>query len=193
MAPEFEDLLRRARENDPEAWERLYDYLKPMLKPLVERMLRESAARRLLQPTDVFHSALAEFLAQPIPPQNLAAWLRVVMHNKVLQYQRRHEHLRTHTAGGHVDSLLGREEDPGQAVAYDDADAWVRQELREQLEPAVLDSLTLVADGGGWQEAADRHAPGTAGNTWMRHCHRRRDEVLAELRRRVAGQDRPPT
>jgi DNA-directed RNA polymerase specialized sigma24 family protein len=193
MAPEFEDLLRRARENDQEAWERLYDYLKPMLKPLVERMLRESAARRVLQPTDVFHSALADLLAQPAPPQDLAAWLWVVMRNRVLQAQRRHDQSRTHSAGAQVDSLLGREGDPGQTVAYDDAVAWVRQELRERLEPAVLDSLTRVADGGSWQEAADRHAPGTAGNTWMRHCHRRRDEVLAELRRRVARQARPPT
>src|SRR5262245_35076190 len=89
MDEHYAELLRRALSGDQAAAAALYGLLKPVLGAVIGPMLRESKARRVLDPSDAVQTAFRRLLEKGgPPPDNLVAWCMTVAVRRVLEQQR---------------------------------------------------------------------------------------------------------
>jgi DNA-directed RNA polymerase specialized sigma24 family protein len=179
---DFGELLGRIKSGDPAAEEELYRLLEPVLKPMIGRMLRESEARRVLDPTDVFHTALRRLLGlgDEQCPQNMEAWLTKVARNYVLQAQRDHGTRRTTTHGDTMAETVAAKGDESSAEQLEELAS-----VRAQLGEPVYNSLLEVGYGASWAAVTEKYASAEkSADTWRKQCQRKRDEI----RRALGGQ-----
>lgn len=176
---DFGELLERSRRGDSAAEEELYRLLKPVIQPMIARMLRESAARRVLDPTDVFHTALRRLMEQEVTPANLPAWLVSVARHRVLELQRSHGVSRTESQSDALkDSRSPREKRPDEQAESLELLSQARRALGEE----IYQSLLHIQEGGSWIQAAAQYAPpGTSPEAWRKRCERRCEDFRRSL------------
>jgi DNA-directed RNA polymerase specialized sigma24 family protein len=179
----FDDLLQRARRGEQAAEDELYRLLMPVLRPLIARMLGQSAAKRVLDPTDLFHTALRRLLYIETCPENLQAWLLATARNRLLQIQKSHGVSRTHLD---ADGMVSLPESNSPLAQVIDGEEQVINEvtlahIRQHLPPEVFESLVKHFDGISWADIAAEHASGTKPDTWRIHCRRALEKCKEEM------------
>lgn len=170
------DLLQRAQQGEQAAQDELYRLLKPVLRPIIARILRQSAAKRVLDPTDLIQTAWRRLLKKGTMPDNLEAWLCQVARRRLFQVQKSHGVSRTHLdEDGLAKMSLSKSNSPLEIIVH----AEELERVRQHLVPAVYESLMMFNAGDSWVEIAAVHAPpGIQTESWAKRCGRK----LAECR-----------
>ncbi len=159
----FANLIGKVRAGDAAAAAELVRLYEPTIRVIVRRRLTDTAARRLLDSTDICQSVLANFFVRAAAgqfeldtPDQLLRLLATMARNKLASHVRKQRARRRDPAHGSLPSeALAECADPRPGPSEVVASAELLRELRRRLSPDERQLAELRAQDHSWAEIAE--------------------------------------
>ena len=160
--PDFQSLIRRVRDRDPDAAQELVRRYESVIRRVIRIRLRDADMRRLLDSTDICQSVMASFFVRAAlgqyeveTPAQLLNLLTAIARNKLANQANR---LRAKRRDIRRDAAGGDQAPPVPDAASDPSEQASARELlekvRDRLDPAERYLAEQRGLGRPWQELA---------------------------------------
>lgn len=176
---DWNDLVRRVREGDPDAADELYQRLRPVLLPTIRQMLATSRAQRSIDASEVIQTTLRRLLDSPESPTNALKWLRKVAINVVKETGRSSQVSKTRNSDFRTEmEQVAPSPSPLDQLSDEEWISSLLAQFRVGLPPEVYQSFIYRSEGKSWAEVTELCAPAdTSVEAWRKRCSRKAREI----------------